>query len=45
MEDFKKGFKFGLGFVLANMFITLITTSIILAILALAGLRIPLFTY
>ena len=40
MEEFKKGFYFGLGFITSNLFITLIVGSIILGILALTGFNI-----
>lgn len=40
MEEFSKGFKFGLGFFLANIFLTIIISSIVLVILAISGFRI-----
>lgn len=40
MEEFKKGFYFGLGFIISNLFVALIVGSIILGILALTGFNI-----
>lgn len=40
MEYFKKGFYFGLGFIIASLFISLIVGAIILSILALIGFRV-----
>ena len=40
MEEFTKGFKFGLGFFLANIFLTIISSSVILVVLALLGFKL-----